>query len=197
MAHPLKNVRAAFREVFVRPSYVALASGLAVVALLLAIWLPNLSLLAQVFSDAGISLDAKLGIALSLLAGIATNFNLLSASYTVAIAVLLGVDVALITYLMKQKRATAGKNVALSTSGLASGIVGIGCAACGSLILGGVLPSLGVAGALAALPLNGEEFGLLAVALLFASLILVARSIAEPAGCPLPQARRGGQPELS
>jgi len=187
MARPLKNIRAALSEVFVRPSYVALAGGLAMLSLLLAIWLPNLALLAQVFSDAQISLDAKSGIALSLLAGIATNFNLLSAAYTVAIALLLGIDVALIAYLLKQRRAATGRNLVLGSSGVASGIVGIGCAACGSLILGGIVPSLGVAGALAALPLKGEEFGILGVALLFVSLLLVARNIAKPAVCALPQ----------
>ncbi|HEV8553777.1 MAG TPA: hypothetical protein VGR65_10415 [Casimicrobiaceae bacterium] len=92
----------------------------------------------------------------------------------------------MIAYLLKQRRvAAAGQNIAIGSAGVASGVLGIGCAACGSLILGAALPSLGAAGALAALPLNGEEFGILSVALLFVSLLLVSKNIAESVACPL------------
>lgn len=185
----MNHVLAALRHVLVRPSYAALAAFLAVAAFLLAIWLPNIALLGEVFLDAQVPVEAKLGIAASLLAGIATNFSLFSASYTVAIAVLLGIDTALVVYLLRQKRAAAaGRNFVLGSGGLASGLVGIGCAACGSLILGGLVPSLAVAGALAALPLHGEEFGVLSVALLLLSLVFVSRSIAEPPACPIERA---------
>ena len=186
MGRRLNYVRAALREVLLRPSYAALAGAIGLVAFLLAIWLPNIALLSEVFSDAQVSLEAKVGIALSLLAGIATNFSLFSASYTVAIAVLLGIDMAMVVYLLRQKRAAAaGKNLVLGSGGVASGLVGIGCAACGSLLLGGLVPSLGVAGALAALPLQGEEFGILSVALLFVSLLFVSKNIAEAPACAI------------
>ena len=191
MLRRLNHVRAALREVLVRPSYAALAAAVGIVAFLLAIWLPNIALLREVFSDGQVPLEAKLGIAVSLLAGIATNFSLFSASYTVAIAILLGLDMALVVYVFRQKRtAAAGSNLVLGSGGLASGLVGVGCAACGSLILGGLVPSLGVAGALATLPLQGEEFGILSVALLLLSLMFVSKSIAEPPACPIERAPR-------
>lgn len=186
----LDEVRTALGRVFRRPSYVALAAALAVLAFLLAVWFPNLGLLAELFSGSSAPLAAKLGIALSLLAGIGTNFSLLSAGYTVAIAVLFGITAAMIAYLLNQRRvAAAGRNIAVGSGGVASGVLGIGCAACGSLILGTALPSLGAAGALAALPLAGGEFGLLSVALLFVSLLLVSRGIAQPDACPVPTRR--------
>ena len=98
----------------------------------------------------------------------------------IALAVLFGLTTAMIAYLVKQRRvAAAGQNIAISSGALASGVLGVGCAACGSLILGVALPSLGAAGALAALPLNGEEFGILSVVLFFASLLLISKNIAE------------------
>lgn len=195
MKRHLKNLQAAFGRVFVYPAYIALASALAIVAFLLAVWLPNLGLIGEVFSGSGAPLATKLGIALSLLGGIGTNFSLLSARYTIAIAVLFGVSTAMIVYLLKQKRvAAAGQNIAIGSGGVASGVLGIGCAACGSLILGGALPTLGAAGALAVLPLNGEEFGILSVALLFVSLLLVSRQIAEPGACPLARTGNAQQP---
>src|SRR5581483_806808 len=122
----MNHVLGALREVLVRPSYAALAAAVGIVAFLLAIWLPNIALLGEVFSDGQVPLEAKLGIAASLLAGIATNFSLFSASYTVAIAILLGLDMALVVYLFKQKRAAAaGRNFVLGSGGVASGLVGI------------------------------------------------------------------------
>ena len=182
----LKNLRVALGQVFVCPSYIALAGVLAILAFLLAVWFPNLGLMAQVFSGSNTPLASTLGIALSLLGGIGTNFSLLSAGYTIAIAVLFGLTTAMIAYLVKQRRiAAAGQSIAIGSGAVLSGVLGVGCAACGSLILGVVLPSLGAAGALAALPLNGEEFGILSVALLFVSLFLISKNIAESIACPL------------
>jgi hypothetical protein len=108
------------------------------------------------------------------------------ASYTIVIAVQFGITAAMIAYLLHKKRpAAAGQNIAIGSGAMASGMLGIGCAACGSLILGGVLPSLGAAAALAALPLQGEEFGILSVTLLFGSLLLVSKNIVEATACPL------------
>ena len=186
MVPHLKNLRVAFGQVFAYPSYIALAAALAIPAFLLAVWFPNLGLIAQVFSDSNAPLAATFGIALSLLGGIGTNFTLLSAGYTIAIAGLFGLNTAMIAYLVKQRRvAAAGQSIAIGSGAVVSGVLGVGCAACGSLILGVVLPSLGAAGALAALPLNGEEFGILSVALLFVSLLLISKNIAESIACPV------------
>jgi len=190
VARHLKNVRVAFGQVFAYPSYIGLAGVLALLAFLLAVWFPNLGLIAQVFSESNAPLAATLFIALSLLGGIVTNFSLLSAGYTIAIAILFGLTTAMIVYLVKQRRfAAAGQSIAIGSGAAMSGALGLGCAACGSLILGVVLPSLGAAGALAALPLNGEEFGILSVALLLVSLLLTSNSIARSIACPLAQTR--------
>jgi len=187
----LNNLRVAFGRVFAQPWYIALAGALAIQVFLLAVWLPNLGLIIQILSGPDASLAAAIGIALSLLGSIVTNFSLLSAGYTIAIAVLFGIATAMITYQVKQRRiAAAGQSIAIGSGAVASGVLGVGCAACGSLILGVVLPSLGVAGALAAMPLQGEEFGLLSVGLLFVSLSLISRNIVDSTACPLVQTGR-------
>ena len=188
MTRHLNNLRVACGQVFAYPPYIALAGVLAIVAFLLAVWFPNLGLIGEVFSSSSAPLATKLGIALSLLGGIGTNFSPLSAGYTIAIAVLFGISAAMIVYLLKQKRvAAAGQTIAVGSGGVASGVVGIGCAACGSLILGAALPSLGAAGALAVLPLNGGEFGILGVVLLFISLLLISKRISAPLICEPPR----------
>lgn len=188
------NLRVAFRTVFARPSYAAAAGVLALGTFLLAVWFPNLGLIGAVLGDRGLPLTTRLGFPLNLLGGIGTNFSLLSAGYTAAIAVLFGVNSAMIVYLLRQRRAAAGRGVALGAGGIASGVLGIGCAACGSLIAGAVFSFVGTAGALAVLPLNGEEFGILSVVLLLVSLLLTSGSIAQPI-CSLPPARARGAAE--
>ena len=181
----LSDLRFALRQVFTRASYSVFAIALAMAAFLLAIWFPNFRLIEEIFGSSAPLAD-KAGIAISLLGGIATNFGLLSAGYTIAIAVLFGATTAMIVYLLKQQRVeAAGRNMAIGSGGVASGMLGIGCAACGSLFLGAALPSAGLASALAILPLNGAEFGILSVALLTVSLFLVGRSIARPRACPI------------
>ena len=195
MTPHLYNLRVAFGQVFAHFSYIAIAGVMAIMVFLLAVWSPNLGLIAQVYSGSNAPLAAALGIAFSLLGGIATNFSLLSAGYTIAIAILFGLATAMIAYLVKQRRmAAAGQSIAIGSGAMASGLIGVGCAACGSLIMGVVLPSLGAAGALAALPLNGEEFGILGVALLFGSLLLISKNIAQSIACPLAQTGKAQQP---
>ena len=190
MKRHLYNLQVALATVFVRPSYLLAASLLAVSAFLLAVLFPNLELLGAVLGDPSVALATRLSFVLSLLGGIGTNFSLLSAGYTIAIAVLFGINTAMIVYLIRQRRAAAaGQNIAVGSGALASGVLGIGCAACGSLVAAAVFSFVGAGGALAVLPLNGGEFGILSVALLLVSLLLLSRTVAQPAACPLPAAK--------
>lgn len=184
MRNNLNNLRLAFSEVFASTSYIALASALAVTAFLFAVWLPNLGLITDIFTTSSAPLAAKLKIALSLLGGIRTNFSVLSAGYTIAIAALFGVNIAMVVYFLKRKRNLLAKQeMAAGIGGVASGALGIGCAACGSFILTTALSSFGAASALAILPLRGGEFGILSVALLLVSLFLISGKIAAPLIC--------------
>jgi len=86
--------------------------------------------------------------------------------------------------IMKRKRAgLARQEMAAGLGGVASGALGIGCAACGAFLLSTTLSLFGAAGALALLPLRGGEFGILSVVLLLVSLSLISRKIAAPLIC--------------
>jgi hypothetical protein len=94
-----------------------------------------------------------------------------------------------VTYYVKlQKRLsmqTGQATAAAGLGGLASGFIGIGCAACGTFVLGPILSFVGAAGLIALLPFGGQEFTLFGVGLLGFSLFLVAKKIREPLVCPL------------
>ena len=184
MKENFKNLQAAFGEVFANTSYIALASTFAIAVFLFAVLLPNFGLIGEVFSASSAPLAAKLKVTISLLGGIGTNFSFLSAGYTIAIAVLFGVNIAMVVYFLKRTRARlARQDLAAGFCGVASGALGIGCAACGSFILSTILSSLGAAGALTILPFRGGEFGILSVVFFVPSLILISKKIAAPLIC--------------
>ena len=67
--------------------------------------------------------------------------------------------------------------------GILSGIFGLGCAACNSLVLMSFLGVVGAAGIIPFLPLKGGEFGILAVFLLGMATYFAAKQISKPPVC--------------
>lgn len=176
----------ALQKVFVKPLYVILALVTSMVVFVFVVWLPNVPLIIRVMRHSGASLTQKLSLPISLLGSITTNFTLVSASYTIAIAVLLGVNLAMFVYFLRRKINDVKQNgIATGFFGIASGVIGVGCAACGSFLLASILSLLGASGVLAFLPLAGGEFGVLGVVLLGVSLSVTAKQIQNPAVCKI------------
>lgn len=73
-----------------------------------------------------------------------------------------------------------------SLGGFASSLVGIGCAACGTFVLGPLIAIAGTGSIIAALPLGGGEFIALGICLLAVSLWLQARAAGLPVACATP-----------
>ena len=169
------------RSVFSKPRSIALAVFVAWVVFTTAVWLPNLSLIAIILTSSASVMD-KLSFVLTFYASITTNFTTVSAIYTSVIAVLFGIQVALLEYYIQQNKTGwlpgGFKSLAgTSVGGLVAGAFGIGCAACGTFILTALLTSLGASGFLLWLPFGGEEFGFLGVLLLLYSIWLLLHKI--------------------
>lgn len=176
----------ALQKVFSKTAYVLTALITSAVVFAFAAWLPNIRLIASIIGSSDVSFAQKLGIPISLLGSIATNFTLLSASYTIAIALLFGVNLAMVVYFLRRKISEV-KQTGITTGflGVASGVLGVGCAACGSFLLTSGLSLIGASGILAFLPLAGAEFGILGVVLLSISIYLTAKQIQNPAVCKI------------
>jgi predicted membrane-bound spermidine synthase len=114
-----------------------------------------------------------------LLGSITTNFMFLSALTTIVISLLVGVNIALMLYLYRRQKAGLSRNgIAVSTFVTIIGMFGIGCAACGSLILTGLLSVVGGVGVLTLFPFQGQELGIVGViVLLYATYFLVQKII--------------------
>jgi len=173
------------RAIIKNPLYTTLALFIAVAIFTFAVWLPNWRLVIQMFLSSDIALSDRLSLLGSLYGSIGTNFTLLSASYTIAIALLFGVNIVLLMYYVdtRKEMKNSGRGMALGAGGLTSGFFGIGCAACGTFILSSFLGFVGAAGIITFLPLGGGEFGLLGVAILGYSVYAVLRKIKEPFVC--------------
>lgn len=176
----------ALQKIFRKPMYILLALTTSSAVFAFAVWLPNIPLIVKVMGHPGISLTQKFDLPISLLGSIATNFTLLSASYTIAIAILFGMNVSTIVYFLR-RRIDEVRQTGMTTGlfGITSGVIGMGCAACGSFFLTSILSLVGASGILAFLPLNGGEFGILGVALLGTSLYMTAKKIQNPAICKI------------
>ncbi len=164
--------------------YAALAAVVAAVMFAVAVWFPNLRLLFSILSNPLVSLADKVMLPINLLGSITTNFTLLSASYTIAIALLSGINVTLITYQIRKRGLSFSRSGSMgSVAGLVSGVFGLGCAACNSLIIMSLLGTTAGAGLIAVLPLKGGEFGIAGVALMLVSLYFIVKSIKTPPVC--------------
>jgi hypothetical protein len=175
-------------RVFREWTYILIAVAVALVVFILATWLPNLGLVWKITVSPSVPLLDKVHILASLVGSIRTNFSTFSAVYTTAVAVLFGVNTAMVTYYVKLRRRLSrqmGQAAALAgVGGVASGFFGIGCAACGTFVVGPILSFVGATGLIALLPFDGQEFGLLGVAMLGFSIFLAAKKINEPLVCP-------------
>lgn len=177
MVHVVKNI-------LLRPGYIATALGAAFIAFAFVIWIPNLPLIANVFGNENVSWGDKIVFLWSLLGSITTNFTAPGAFATILIDFLFGVQFALTAYLLRERSLfMAGKSTAASAAGVGIGLLGIGCAACGSLIFTALLPAVFVSGILTLLPLRGIEFSILGAGVIAVSIFFTARYITRPAVC--------------
>ena len=173
-----------FKTVFQNLRYVLIALSIALVVFVVAVWLPNFALIMQIVTSSGIAFLDKLAVLISLIGSIQTNFTILSALYTIAIAILFGINVALLAYYIQKRKITeANGGAAAGVGGLMSGMFGIGCASCGTIVLAPILTMLGAGGLVALLPFNGQEFGILGVIILGFSVYVAAKKINQPITC--------------
>ncbi len=166
----------ALKQVFTKTSYTISAIVVAVLIFSISLWLPNLPLITQIVTEADMSFLGVLLFLFTLLGSVTTSFTVLSAGMLAITASLIGVYMSLVVYHLKQR---GGGRLSFGTGfmGLVSGLIGVGCVACGSLLLTSLL-SFGTATTLLGfLPLNGMEFSIIGVILLLASIVMIAREI--------------------
>ncbi len=174
------------KKIFSVRKYLFLFLAISFLIFTLSVILPNFSLLKISLLSPTIGFLDKIKLLFSLYSSITTNFTLISATYTILISILFALNISLLVYYIKQRQGGI-KNIKTGSvsgvAGLISGVLGIGCAACGTFILSSLLSLFGAASLVAWLPFGGEEFGFIGALLLLYSIYSLLKKITEPKIC--------------
>jgi len=167
------------------PTYAVVALLAAGVGLSLFVFSLNLPLVELALTGT-LPRSARVTILANLYPFVGSAFDPIQGGLLVAVAVLFGVDVAMVTYHLREHGVSLSGGGG-SALGAVFGALGAGCAACGSALLIGVLSLFGVSASLLFLPLDGLEFALLALFALLLSMFWVADGMrgGQVAGCPV------------
>lgn len=166
--------------------YAVLALLYGALALSVFVFARNQSVLRQVILFGELPLDNRVRVLVAMYPGVGGAYTTEQTAVLVTTAALVGINLALVTYHFRRHGLSVREGSG-SVTGVVLGTLGAGCAACGSAVIAGVLSLVGASGALAALPLEGLEFALLAIATLIVSLYWVAEGLrgGDVAGCPV------------
>jgi len=168
----------AFKEVFKNVSYSITVFVIAVFIFSFLILLPNLELIFRVGISSSASFSDLLSIMAGLIMSVTTSFSVLSVFYIVTISFLFSINILMVIYYIKMfKKIPRMKETASSVGGMVGGVLGVGCVACGSILLSPILSLLGVSAAVAFFPLKGSEFGILGIIALLFSISIIAKKI--------------------
>jgi hypothetical protein len=163
------------------PGYALVALVAAAVALTGFVLSQNLATVGDAFAG-----RVPAAILLELFPFVGISYGPLTGSVVVLVALLVGVDIALVAYHVREHRLSA-EGSGGSLLGVLLGTLGAGCAACGSAVVAGVLSLVGAAGLVTLLPLDGLEFAVLALLALVLSIYWLADGMrgGEIRGCPV------------
>jgi hypothetical protein len=168
------------------PVYAVLSVVASFVGLNLFVASQNIDLFLNVVVSGDLSLASRVSVLVGLYPFVGTAFTATEGVVLLAVAALFGVNLSTLTYQLRENRVSLREGSG-SAAGMALGVLGAGCAACGTAVLAGVLSLFGAAGALTLLPLNGLEFSLAALVLLVLSVYWLADGMrgGEVNGCPV------------
>ena len=162
-------------QVFKRPAYLILAFAVASVSYVLIAWIPLTSFV----------LSVDLPTAMILLSSAPFDVHIADALYPAILSILVGINASMLLFYLKRYGLHAKAGLTGATLGAFTGILGFGCAACGSLFFTALVASIAGVGIAAALPVNGFVFQAAGVALLAFSIIRLSHSITRPHTCPI------------
>ena len=176
-------------KVITHPKYLAMAITVALIVIAFAAWLPNLHLITRTMTSSTMTLWQKANLLTSLLGSLQTNFTPLSRTITFISAGLAGIQVSLLTYYLRQTArlrqtiSSPHSKAGMSALGVATSMLGVGCASCGSVVLTSLIGFGSATAVLGFLPFRGLEFGLMGIGILMLMIHLTIRKINHPQVC--------------
>lgn len=170
------------KQVMANWRYLVLTLLAALILLLFSIWLPNLSFVGQIATSPFFTISQKIGILWGSLEAFQTNLRPFSRIALIIVSLLFGLNVSLFSFYLKQ-RVRLEKEAGVGLGGIILGVLGVGCASCGSFIITSVLGASASIAFLGLLPLKGQEFFVIGILMLGLSIFLISKKIHEPLIC--------------
>ncbi len=170
------------RNVLVNPRYLFLAVVVAIGIIIFATWLPNLQLIVSSLTSPFFTLGEKVNLLVSLTGSLETNFTLMSRLLLISSATLMGIQVALVSYYVRQ-RSKLEKDLGVSFIAMVMSLIGMGCASCGSIILATLVGFSAMSAIVRPLPLKGQEFSVIGLLLIVFALKQTVQKITQPVVC--------------
>ncbi|OGY49557.1 MAG: hypothetical protein A3B89_01755 [Candidatus Buchananbacteria bacterium RIFCSPHIGHO2_02_FULL_40_13] len=174
-----------FRTVFGRVFYFGLVFFLFLISLLVNFLISavvlNYDLLIFTLTSGLFSFKTQAGIFFSALASVAA-LPLISLTAIIILSALLAIEISLFIFYFKKQLAFK-RETGLGFSAIAVSFLGLGCSACGSLILSSLIGLTATTAVIDWLPLEGLEFGLLGIFILLLAIYLTAYKISAPNDC--------------
>lgn len=164
--------------------YWALGFTVFITTILLAIWLPNLSFLKHTAVSSDYTITQKLTLFFASFGALDTNFTAFSRTTTIIIAVMFAVNIVLVVAYFR-RIAKLHQAAGLGIIGIFMGLTGIGCVACGSVLLSSIFGVVATAGFIGILPLGGQEFSIASIIILGFSIFLTVKKLREPVLCKI------------
>jgi hypothetical protein len=167
------------------PVYAVLAVLAGLAALSLFVLSQNVALVSFALSGR-VGIEGGLTILLELYPFVGGSYTTLQGVGLMVLAALTGVDVAFVVYHVREHGITAREGGG-SAVAVVLGMLGAGCAACGSAVLVGLLSLFGATGVLTLLPFEGQGLTALAAVALVLSMYWLADGMrgGEIRGCPV------------
>lgn len=169
-------------KIVTKPNYLLLTVTVGLIVIAFAAWLPNLHLITRTMTSSTMTLWQKTNLLTGLLGSLQTNFTPLSRTVTFVSAVLAGVQISLLVFYLKQT-AQIQQSMGMSAVGVATSMLGVGCASCGSVVLTSLIGFGSATAVLGFLPFRGQEFGLLGIAILLFAIHVTIKKINDPLVC--------------
>jgi hypothetical protein len=170
------------KKVLFNPKYAVLGTIVALILVVFAVWLPNLSLITTSLTSSGFTLGQKVSLLTALLGSIETNFTTLSRSLLITSAILMGIQVSLVTYYVRQT-AKLQQDMGVSFIAMCLSLLGVGCASCGSVLLATLFGFGAMTSIVRPLPFKGQEFSIIGLAILVFATWHTVRKINQPIVC--------------
>jgi hypothetical protein len=178
----------ALRHVFSKPrSLVGAAIG-AAVFMLFALGLASSKLIVFITGSPVFPAWEKVSLSLQAMLGALTTSPPVEIAIIALTSALFGANIAMTAHYIKD-RVALRRSAGASLIATIFGVIGVGCAACGSVLLSSILGSAAAIGVLSFLPLHGLEFGIIGTVVMSAALWYTARKVSMPDACPVPARR--------